>query len=176
TPSQHPSGRTLRNLLRRHPPGNLSRTTSWKSFGRPLRILRKTPSHPPSKTPSQPFSKTLSKISPKAPSTATSKHPALSDPFGARCVSRILSEPSRSPTECPLRSLRRNLLRSLSEKATCPECRRRNPPGSPRVHREAPRVKYQEAPECATCHQKTPSATQPSRKHPSAPRAPRMIF
>src|SRR6266508_3191610 len=136
-PPGNPSGRPLRNLLRRHPLGNSPK----HPLGRPS-------SKPPSKTPfgTNLLRKNPSTASPQHPSRrpfreppsgrATSEHP-LSKPFGERRVSRnpfrsrrkaLPEDPFEAPSKHPFGNLRSmTLVPKASPKASFGTCHPETP-------------------------------------------------
>src|SRR6266542_3259086 len=97
----------LRNLLRRHPLSGTFRST-----------LSEDP--PPFESQPEDPLRNPSGRSPRKPLRKPPRSTPLSEAFGARRVSRNSFGAVAKPCRVPFRSLRRNLLRNLSKKATCP--------------------------------------------------------
>ena len=117
-PADEPQPPTLDPTVIAAPLGNPPEDP-FASSGRPLRTLLRRLLRNPFRRPSRRSLRKPLRQPPRStpPFGSLRSTPRVPNPFGAVA----------KPYRVPLRSLRRNLLRSLSEKATCPECRRRHP-------------------------------------------------
>src|SRR6266540_3245468 len=171
TPPKHPSGRTLRNTLRKNPSqppfeDNLSETAFEDPFGTnpPGRPLRKhLRDAPPRKTLSEPFGEWH----------VFPKHPIVKNPSERAACPETLSEPSRSPAECPFEAFAGTPFGTLRSMTPVPKASPEASFGtSPFETPSGPTFGARHVPPSAEAEsqpRKPPSAPQASRKPPSAP-------